>query len=365
MIVALAALATLISAGSWFGAVRWTPDGLAYQAKTLEIRGEAPATAEKDAVAATGVMRLDYGRGPRVTARSLGTAMPYYRRRLLVPAVAALIYPLTGTRSLLAVSIAAYVLLIPALYGLLRLRFSRRAAAISAGCMALFPPLIDFSMRPLTDAPGLLMLVVAGIAAMLVVRHGMRWLPLWIAAVAVGSVTREGIAVVIIACGLLALEREARMRAAALFVSGVAAAAPATLLLGFPYRRELAVVTAQDLRVHVDQTWLGILHHWIDAVVRIPVWDFRDVPLATVILAAGLALFLLGRDRSVDGRMMRALLVGGFVFLAALPNPTQLRLEFVLLPVVAYGFALVVEDADRLRTPARVTAKANDHLTAS
>src|SRR5262249_53747694 len=97
----------------------------------------------------------------------------------------------------------------------------------------------------------------------------------------------------------------------------------------------------------VDTTFGGVLSHWAAAMARLPVWDVRAQPACTLLLAASLLLFLVVRDRSIPGLVMQALLVGGLVYLASMPNPTELRLEFVLFPVAAYAGSLVVEWAQR------------------
>jgi hypothetical protein len=160
--------------------------------------------------------------------------------------------------------------------------------------------------------------------------------------IALGSITRESIVVPVIAAGVLAVRRLPNARV--LFATGIVAVAPAMLLIHLSYWHELAVITANELGDPVDTTTWGILAHWGSALVHMPLWDLRAEPVWTLCLVVALAVFLLARDRSVAGRAMQGVLIGGIVYLGSMPTQTQLRLESVLFPVAAYGGSLLVEN---------------------
>ena len=109
-----------------------------------------------------------------------------------MPLAAAALYPAAEERSLLDLSLAGYVAAVLALFGLLLLRFrTRRRRGCDAAAAALLPPLTHHSSFPLTDSWGLALETVALGAAILSLRRGLAWLPLWIGAIAVLAFTRD------------------------------------------------------------------------------------------------------------------------------------------------------------------------------
>jgi len=340
--LALLGLAVALSSRVWSSPIRWTPDGLAYQAKMLEYAGLPARTAEAQAFALRLRVTAANG-GETLTSRAnFAKDMRWFRRRIVVSAVAARLRPILGQRSVLAVSLASYVLLGVALYVFLRFRFAPLYAAGSAALALLFPPLQRWSFDPLSDSAGLLCVVLALTAAMLTIRRGRRWLPLWIAVVAIGSITRESIVVPVLTAGLLAARRTPRTMA--LFLTGVAAMAPAMLFLRFPLRLSFAEVAAHQLHQRVDTSTLGLMKDWALLAARQPLWDFATEPFWTSLLLIALAMVVLTRERSTCSRMIRSAALAGWLYLASFPFITGLRLEFVLLPAATFGLALLAED---------------------
>lgn len=247
---------------------------------------------------------------------------------------------------MLDVAIGAYILIAPALFLLLRLRFACVPAAVATLAVMVFPPLTDFALRPLTDGAGLLLVLVALIAIVLTVERSRWWLVLWLAAVAVGSITRESIAAAVLAAAVLALRRV--RNAGWLLLTGIGAIAPAMLLVNTSYWRQLAEVTASDFNRPAATGFGHVALEWVNAVLLLPLWDVRQAPVWAAVLLFTLFVFVCWRERTVTRQVMTASLIGSVVYLASLPNSTDLRLEFVLLPVAAYAIARSCERSGRL-----------------
>src|SRR3954451_4584845 len=114
--ILLAALACVSVWPRWHDPVRWTPDALYYQARLLEFRGES----EPEAIGHTFGASLSAGLRARAPAHTGNPAWvkynePFYERRAAVPLAGAAIYPLTGERSLLYISLGGYIAAVLAL----------------------------------------------------------------------------------------------------------------------------------------------------------------------------------------------------------------------------------------------------------
>ena len=331
--VTLAAVA--LSAPAWFSPPRWTPDSVIYEARVLELAGVPSVRARREAIAiGHGVTHLN---GKRLTTSEVAQNEHWYRRRVLLPAAAAILRPVAGSRGLLDLAIGAYILLAPALFLLLRLRFAPAPAAIATVAVMAFPPLRNYALRPLSDGAGLLAVLVALLAMVLTVERSRWWLGLWIPAIIVGSVTRESVAVPVLVAAVIAVRRV--RNAGWLLLTGLVAIAPAMLLIKVSYWRQLALVTASDFGRPVTERFSVVLDNWFSAVVHLPLWDYEQQPLWTLLLAAALFAFVCQREATVPRQVISATLIGSLLYLASLPNPTFLRLEFVLLPVAAYAVA--------------------------
>jgi hypothetical protein len=283
--------------------------------------------------------------------------MRWFRRRILVPEIASWVRPVLGDRSLLAVSIAAYVLFGAALYVLLRFWFARPFAFVVTSLVLMFPPLERWSFAPMTDSAGVLSVTIALIAATLTIRHGRRWLPLWAAAIAIGSITRESIAAAVAAAAVLAVRRAPR--SVLLFGVGVASFAPASLLFRYPMRLSFATLAARRLRVPVDTSTLALVKHWAVLAGVEPLFYLVSQPIWTGILLVTVAMALFSRAGGVDATIAQSAAVGALIYLASFPFISGLRLELVLLPAAAFGAALLAQDlvgTARLWIPARRSA---------
>ena len=365
----LAALSVFAVWPKWSDPVEWTLDGLFYQERLLELRGanhesahsqvfEGPISAE---------LRTE---DPRHSGNAAWIAYnePFYERRISVPLAGATLYPVAGERSLLYVSLAGYVAAILALFGLLLLRFRVAIAAGVAGATAFLPALTQHSSYPITDSWGLALQIAALGGAIVTLDRGLRWLPLWVAAIALLGFTRDSAWIPVLAAGFLAVRYRSRVPVA-LVGTGVAAALPALLLFTTPVQNLLAMLV-NDFEPSADTSWGFIASNYPDAVVdlvRANVGFLRRGEWYTALYLVGgvLALLLLVwrrprvRDEKTTYMTAAAVLALGYVLAA--PAFSAFRLELAFVPIAAWGLSLASELAlERLR--ARMT---NPSVTAA
>jgi hypothetical protein len=346
----LAALACLAVWPAFGDPVKWTPDGLYYEARLLELRG-----ADRDAA-----LRETF-RGPlsaELRARDPGHTgspawvrynEPFYERRVAVPLVGAALYPLAGQRALLYLSLAGYVAAIVALFGLLLLRFRVAVAAAVTVATIFLPPLTHQSSFPLTDSWGLALEIVALGAAVLALERGLRWLPLWTTAVGLLSFTRDSAWIPVLAVAWCALRSRTRT-SLALLGTGLAAALPALLLFRAPVRNLLALLVNHS-ELSDETSWSFIASHYPRAVLDLVHADAgflrRGGWYTALYLLGGLLalLVLLARRRAHGGTgpLFAAATVLGVAYVLAAPAFSAFRLELVFVPMAAYGLALAAE----------------------
>ena len=200
-------------------------DGLFYEVQRLEVEGHSEAEATRH-----GLRRSDRpadgghrGRSPSHVRRVLDPdwveySKRFYRRRWLVPAVAAAVAPIVGEqpgRALRWASLIGYLLVAPVLFLLLRRRFPPGLSAALAVACTLAPPVYKWSLGMRVDSWGLMLEALGLLAAVLVKDLGRRWLLLWVAAIAALSITRDATAILLPAVlWLLIVERGDPRRAA-------------------------------------------------------------------------------------------------------------------------------------------------------
>jgi len=327
---------------------RWYTDSLYYEAQKVELMGSSQASALEEVFSGdlarplagklpSGERRLEYAE--------------FYRRRWVVPALAAALDPTFGTDSLRNASLLGWALLAPLLFLLLRRRFSQVASVVASCLAVLLGPLVMWGSAPLVDSWGLCMLV-AGLLLALLARQDLRWLPVWIAVVLVGSFTRDVGLVLVLATAWLAL-RERSRRMALIAGVGALASLPAPLIFSAPLQENLAYIL-NGFQIPAEPTgWGWILERYPGAVLDL-IGDDLAYPfnvaapyplLAFVFLVPVLAgLWLLLRcGRGSFPTLIRAAAVGGVLTLLLSPNYTGLRLELVFVPAIATGFALLAE----------------------
>lgn len=342
--VALTAVSLLAVHGSFQRDFRWTPDGLYYQAQLLQFRGatheEAFRTAFEGPIAER-LRRVD----PEHSGNPAWIAYNerFFERRVAVPLAGAAIEPLAGDRALLYVGVAGYVAAVLAVFTLLMLRFSLPVAGTAALATALLPALTDNAPLPHTDTWGLALLAVALVAAVLTFQRGLRWLPLWVAALALLSFTRDSTWVPILAVAWCAWRWRSRT-GMWLALSGLAAAIPAAVIFPVPLR-ELMAFAMSDFTPAPDATWGYIIERYPGRLAELAQGNAgfvrRGEWFTGLYFPAGLVLLFAltrGSGDRVDA-FMRVAAVAAIPYLLVVPLFSAFRLELVWVPMAAFGLA--------------------------
>jgi len=347
--ILLAAIALVTISSTADGPVRWTPDGLFYQARSLELRGTEQAAAF--ARTFQGPLGADLrmidpthsGDPSWVTYNA-----PFYERRVAVPAAAAVLEPVAGERAILDISIAGYVVAIVAIFALLLLRFSLPVASAVTLATIFLPALTHHSAFPLTDSWGLALETAAFAFAILALRRGTRWVVPWAAAILVLSFTRDSMWIPILAACWLAVSLRSRV-SWWLAGTGVAAALPVLVLFALP-TRELLATMLNGAQPVADPSWGFVIENYPAAIVDLLQADggaVRDGELLTAaFFLGGLALLFLLARRAQEGpvaTLLKAGSVAGVAYVLAVPIFSAFRLELVLVPMAAFGLGLGAE----------------------
>ena len=339
-------------------------DGLFYEVEKLRIEGHTDAEATRlvfdGAIARQTAAIEDEPSQPRVLDPAwVEYSKRFYRRRWLVPALAAAVDPIVGHvpgRGLRWASLLGYLFVAPVLFLLLRRRFSPWLSAGLAVACTLAPPVYKWSLGMRVDSWGLQLEALGLLSAVLVKDLGRRWLALWILAIGALSITRDAETVLLPAVAWLLFierrDREATHTNLALLGTGIAAALPAFLIGGTPVRDNLAyVISGYNIPDH--STWSFVASGYLDQLWRTistdatyPV-DF-SAPVAVVLYAGlGLAIAalvaLIARPSRGDPyfSLMKAAIPGCVLLLLLANNPQAYRLELVLVPIAAVGLAVL------------------------
>ncbi|MGH2824387.1 MAG: hypothetical protein ACRDLY_15495 [Thermoleophilaceae bacterium] len=347
--VALSAAALLAVAGTLDGPPRWTPDGLFYQARSLELQGVDRDVALERAFQGPLGAELR-ARDPERSGNPdwVSYNAQFYERRVSVPLAATVVEPVAGERALLDVSIAGYLAAVLAIFGLLLTRF-RRGIAAAVTLLTIFLPALTFhSSFPLTDSWGLALETAALASGILVLQRGPRWLLAWGACILVLSFTRDSSWILVLAAAWLALGLRSRVSWSMLGVA-LATALPVLLLFSVP-TRELLAMMLNHFQPVPDASWGFVAERYPGAVMDLVRADGGFVRggewYSAVYLLAGLALlFLLSRRTRPSPALM--LLQGGalaaIAYVLAVPVFSAFRLELVCVPMAAFGLALGAE----------------------
>lgn len=353
-VVALALLGAISMASHWTGPINWETDALFYQSKVEEISGADAATARQEVF---GGPLSNYERQlevespdepPRVSNPAwVEYSSGFYARRLLLPAIAAAIKPIFGDRALLLLSLLGFVLVAPLLFLLLRRRFAFGVSLAVAAAVILWPPLRAWSVFPLTDSSGLALLVASLLCGALAIERGRRWLLPWFACVLALAFTRDlAFMPVISALGVLALRRD--RISAALVGSGVLAALPALFVHSVSMSESFAYVFANHT-IPTEIGWGSVLADYPGNLAHM-LGRYADYaagnPLVVLAALGGLvAAFALGRRRDPLTVLIWSTLPGYLLLMAIGPSFSSFRYELVLLPLIAFGYALLSERA--------------------
>ena len=362
----LAGLAVALTFGTWGNPPQWKPDALFYEAQLLEIRGVPKAEAlhrvftgplaaprREDEAQKAAVQK------PRVSDPGwVSYSAQFYRRRWVVPILAAAIEPVFGTNSIQIVSLTGFVLVGPLLYLLLRLRFGRLPSVLAAAACVALPPLRYWAEMPQTDSFAVAMEALALLAAMLALDRGKRWYPFFLLSMLVLAFTRDASAIVLVAVAWLAFRTRSR-RSYALVAGAAVTTALAPLLFGAPLRVQLAYMF-DDFYVPNDTSWGFILGQYPKGFRRVEIHDVDYLthhPLTGLAVVGGLlALYGLKR-RDPLVMLARAAGIACLGLVALQPNPTALRLELVFVPVLAVGLALLLATALPLAAVTKIRGK--------
>ena len=353
--------------------IHWTyDDSLFYQAQVHELQGESQAVALHQAFFSKAAARLDRsllasGDIRPANARGLAAWVNYsarfYRRRWLVPAMAAAMYPIAGDRSLLYVSALGYIATGLLLFALLRRRFPDNVSVIAAAACLLFPPLRTWAGGALTDSWGLALEVGALLAALLALERGGRWIALWFVSMVALSFTRDASIVLLVAVGWITIVTRTR-RSAVVLATGIIASIWAPALFGAPLEEQLAYILhgfSIPGAVHLSY----IVSHYPAAVWSVLRADVSDISnwgghalvgytVAAVFLASIGYMSAAAPRRDAFFTLQRAAAVGAAVTVALVVNFTAWRIELVFVPPMAVALAYTCERVFTGHTSARL-----------
>jgi hypothetical protein len=352
--LALAALlcAGCLSASAWFDAPNWSnADSLFYQVMSLEVTGTSAHVAQRE-VFDSPLARSAIIQEPSV-AESSWQAFEgqFFRRRWLVPTLAAAIRPLAGTRALSDAAIMGYLLCGVMLYLLLASRFATLPSLATTVLMLALAPMHNWGTRPMTDSWGLALSVAAIGSALLVFTRGRRWLAAWIVTMLALSFTRD--LALIPLCAVLWLvfgDRSAtRLRLGAILgASGILVTLPAYLIFGASLRMTLASIMAGfAIPTPAHSTWTYVARHYPHlflGTVKADIHYMLFHPLFGLTVGIGLiALFALPARGGALWLAMRGAILGWLLVFALDPVYTGFRYELGLLPPAAVGVCGLVE----------------------
>ncbi len=351
-VLALVVLAALSMGRHWGGEITWETDALFYQAKTEQILG-ADGEVARERIFSGPLAEYERGleaQSPDGLIRVSDPAWvefsaPFYERRLLLPFAAATLKPVLGLHALETLSLLGFVLVPVMLFLLLRRRLSLPASfAVSAAVIA-WPPLRAWSVFPLSDSFGLVLLIAGLLCAFFVIERGPRWLLPWVLCVGALSITRDAAFVLVIAALAMIVLKRDRI-SVALAASGIAATLPAPMIHSVSESKLLAFVFAKHT-IPDDTSWGAVLPQYpanvghmlgryVDYAVANP-----HVVLLTILGVA--AAFALGSRRDTLTVLLWATFPGYLVFLVVGPAFSAFRYELVLVPLIVFGFGQLAE----------------------
>jgi hypothetical protein len=351
-VFSLSLLAAISMATHWDGPISWETDALFYQSKSEEISGTDAATARQHVFGGplSSYERDIEAQQPDEPARVSDPAWveyssTFYARRLLLPALAVVIKPIFGLRSLQILSLLGFILIPALLFLLLRRRLPFAISGAVAAAVILWPPLRAWAVFPLTDSSGLALLIAALLCALLAIERDRRWLAPWFACVIALAFTRDiAFIPVIAALGLLAVRRD--RPSLALAGVGILAALPALFVHGVSESKELAYVFANHT-IPSDTSWGAVLPQYPSNFSHMlgRYGDYAAAnPLVILATLGGLlAAFTLTPRRDTLTILLWSTVPGYLLLMAVGPAFSGFRYELVLVPLIAYGYGYLAE----------------------
>jgi hypothetical protein len=351
VVIALIVVAVVATGSAWSGAVSWTTDGCFYEAQALHLRGMPSETAREMVFRSPSFCGSTSERAREAAAGVVATptwtrySAQFYRRRLLVPAVAAAVHPVFHNRSLEIVGLLGYVAAAVVLYALLRLRFDQGLTFVATTAAILIPQYRVTMMLPLTDSWGVALETVCLLCGFLYLRDGSRrLLAAWLLAICTLAFVRDNTPVAVVAIPAAA---GAPKRKLAAFLGGTVAAVIPSLAFGLHYKVLLAY-TLNRSQIPPSTSWTWSLHHYLPRVVamlRSWVTPIRHgiPPVTALALLLGLVGLVVFRQQlGTLGRLALGSVLGSALLLLSLPQE-GFRIAFVVLPAVAVGYAGILE----------------------
>jgi hypothetical protein len=336
----------------WGGPISWETDALFYQSKSESISGTNAATARRQVFGGplSGYERNIEAEQPDEPARVsdptwVEYSATFYARRLLLPALAVVIKPIFGLRSLQILSLLGFILIPALLFLLLRRRLPFALSGAVAAAVILWPPLRAWAVFPLTDSSGLALLIAALLCAVLAIERDRRWLAPWFACVIALAFTRDiAFIPVIAALGLLAVRRD--RSSLELVGIGVLAALPALFVHGVSESKELAYVFSNHT-IPTDTSWGAVLPQYPSNFSHMlgRYGDYAAAnPLVILATLGGLvAAFALAPRRDTLTILLWSTVPGYLLLMAVGPAFSGFRYELVLVPLIAYGYGYLAE----------------------
>jgi hypothetical protein len=328
--------------------VRWTPDGLFYQARVLQLRGADHDAAIREVFTGP-ISQRARTIDPEHVADPAWVAYneQFYERRIGLPIAAAVLTPAAGDRALMDVTAAGYVAAVLAIFLILLMRFRLVVAGGVAALTALLPALVHHSSYPLTDSWGVTLEAIALAAAVLTLERGRRWLLLWAATILVLAFTRDSIWIPVLAGVWCAIRFRTRI-SLALAGSGIAAMLPAALLFRIPMRELIAFnVVGHDIAT--DTSWGFIARHYPGALENFLRSDagfvFRGAWYTAAYLGVGIvSLFLLTwRSKAAWPVLLQGASVVALIYVLSIPAFSAFRIELIFVPMASFGLAYAAE----------------------
>jgi hypothetical protein len=348
----LSLLAAISMASHWGGPISWETDALFYQSKSEEISGTDATTARRQVFGGPlsgyerGIEAEEPDEPPRVSDPAwVEYSSSFYARRLLLPALAVVIKPIFGLRSLQILSLLGFILIPALLFLLLRRRLPFAVSGALAVAVIVWPPLRAWAVFPLTDSSGLALLIAALLCALLSIERSRRWLAPWFACVIALAFTRDiAFIPVIAALGLLAVRRD--RPSLELVGIGVLAALPALFVHGVSESKELAYVFAHHT-IPTGTSWGAVLPQYPSNFSQMlgRYGDYAAAnPLVVLATLGGLvAAFALAPRRDTLTILLWSTVPGYLLLMAVGPAFSGFRYELVLIPLIAYGYGYLAE----------------------